>query len=82
MILQFSIVGFEWVLGVGIAFGLAFMLNYITFNRLSSFFVFLTIFIAFMVWAEMLPLWSLVVCIMLLTIIIFLQMKSQGVSEQ
>lgn len=79
---QISIVGMEWILGVGLMFGLAFVLNYITYNNTPSFFIFLTIFCGFVVWAELLPLWTLILCLMILVIILFFQMKSQGGSDQ
>jgi len=82
MLLQFSIAGIEWLLGLGIMFGLALFLNYLTYKDNIAFFIYLTIFNGFMVWAGLLPLWTLVVCIMILTTIIYMQLKSQGVSEQ
>ncbi len=82
MILQFSIAGMEWILGVGIMFGLAFILNYITFNNTPAFFIYLNIFCGFVVWAELLPLWVLILCLMILIVILFFQMKSQGISDQ
>lgn len=81
MLLQ-SIVGFEWVLGLGIMVGLALILNYLTYKDNVAFFIYLTIFAGFMVWAELLPMWTLIICIMILTTIIYMQLKSQGVSEQ
>ena len=71
-----SIAGFEWVIGVGLAVGLAFTLDYLTFKDIKGFFIFLTIFIGFMVWAGMLELWSLVMCIIVLTVLIILEVKS------
>lgn len=82
MILQFGITGFEWILGIGIMFALAMIMNMMTYKNLTSFFIFLNIFNAFMVWANMLPLWSLVMNLIVLTLIMFFQFKSQGVSEQ
>lgn len=76
MILQTSIVGYEWIIGLGLAIGLAFTLDYLTFKDIKGFFIFLTIFVGFMVWAGMLELWSLVMCIILLTVIIITEVKS------
>jgi len=80
MFFQYSIVGFEWIIGLGIAFGLAFFLNYLTYNDLSTFFIFLTIFIAFMVWVDFLPLWSLILCLIILTIITYTNAKGKEVN--
>jgi hypothetical protein len=82
MLLQFSIVGFEWIIGLGLMFGLAFVFNYLTFNKLASFFVYLTIFNCFVVWADLLDLWTLGLNIAVLIVIIYFQMKSQTRSEQ
>lgn len=83
MILQFGITGFEWLIGLGLMFGLALIMNIMTgFKSLMGFFLFLNIFNGFMVWANMLPLWTLVLNLIVLTLIIFFQFKSQGVSEQ
>lgn len=80
MLLQYSIIGFEWVIGIGIAFGLAFVLNYLTYNDLPTFFIFLTVFDCFMVWANLLPLWTLIICIIVLTIIAYTNVKGKEVS--
>lgn len=76
MIFQSSIVGFEWVIGLGLAVGLAFMLDYLTFKDFKGFFIFLTIFVGFMVWANMLELWSLIMCMIVLTVLIIFEFKS------
>lgn len=70
--------GYEWVIGLGLMFALAFLFNYLTYNDLETFFIWLTIFNSIMVWAELLPLWSLIVCIIVLVILIYIQLKSKG----
>ena len=77
MLYQFEVSGFEWILGIGIMFGLAFVMTKLTFNNMSCFFIWLTIFNAFVVWAGLLPLWTLILCIVILTTIIFFEMKSK-----
>ena len=79
MYFQWSFVGYEWIAGIGLAFGLAFFLNYLTYNDLPTFFIFLTVFIAFMVWADFLPLWTLVLCLIVLTIIAYTNAKPKEV---
>jgi len=66
---------YDWLIGVGLMFGLAFMFNYLTFKDLKSFFGYLMIFNGFMVWAGMLPIWSLVLCIMISSTIIYITFK-------
>lgn len=80
MIFQYSIEGSEWIIGLGIMFGLAFVMNYLTYNDLPTFLIFLAIFNAFMVWCEFLPAWTLIVNLIILTMLIYVQVseKSKG----
>lgn len=57
-------------------FGLAFVLNLITFNKTNSFFVWLVIFNAIMVWGGLLELWTLVLCIIILSVIIYYEINN------
>ena len=45
-----SIVGLEWMIGISLMFGLAFIFMYLTKKTVSSFFVWIVIFNGFMVW--------------------------------
>ncbi|TET57866.1 MAG: hypothetical protein E3J52_09620 [Promethearchaeota archaeon] len=64
------------MIGLGLMFGLAFIMNLITFNKTNSFFVWLVIFNAIMVWGGLLELWTLILCIIILCVIIFFEMKT------
>jgi len=75
MIFQYSIVGFEWIIGLGLSFGLAFIFNYLTKNNLRTFFIFFFIFNGFMVWAELLPSWTIVISLIVLVIIMYTSRK-------
>jgi hypothetical protein len=77
MLLQFEMVGYEWMIALGLMFGLAFVMNLITFNNMSSFFIWLTIFNAIVVWGNLLPLWTLVLCLILLTVVIYSEMRGK-----
>ena len=61
-------------------FGLAFVMNYSIDGSIKMFFVFLTIFNGFMVWAELLPLWTLVANVIFLTFIIYIELSTKGVN--
>jgi hypothetical protein len=79
MLFQFDMpIGYEWLIGLGLMFGLAFVMNLITFNKTNSFFVWLLIFNAMMVWGGLLELWTLVLCIIILSVVIFYEMKNNG----
>jgi len=56
-------------------FGLAFVLSYLTFNDLKSFFIFLTLFNALIVYGNLLPLWSLVLNFIIMTLVIYLDLN-------
>ena len=75
MFFQLSIEGYEWVVGLGLMFALALVMNQLTFKDLNSFFIWLTIFDGFMVWGGLLPLWTLIICIIVLIIILYDQVK-------
>ena len=75
MLFQFDISGYEWMLGLGIMFGLAIVMTALTFNNMSSFFSWLTIFCGFVVWGGLLDLWVLILCIIALTVVIYFEMK-------
>lgn len=77
MLFQYSIEGVEWILGLGIMFGLAFLMNQLTYKDMDTFFIYLTIFNAFMVWCELLPLWTLIISLIILTVIIYLEIKNK-----
>lgn len=68
--------GFEWIIGLGLMFALALMFTLLTSESLSTFFVWLLIFDGIMVWCELLPLWSLILCLIILIIIIYIESKN------
>lgn len=77
MLYQYDVSGFEWMLGIGIMFGLAFVMTVLTFENMTCFFVWLTIFNGFVVWAGLLPLWTLILCIVILTVVIYSEMNDK-----
>lgn len=76
MLLQLTIEGFEWVLGIGLMFGLALVMSHLTRKTLSCFFIWLTVFNGFVVWGGLLPLWTLIVCVIVLIIIMYSEMTT------
>jgi len=78
MLFQFDVSGYDWLIGIGIMFGLALVMNLITFNKTTSFFVWLTIFNAFVVWGGLLDMWTLVLCVIVLTIVIYMEVQRKG----
>lgn len=78
MLFQFEIIGFEWIIGLGLAFGLALIFTVLTSQDFNTFLVWLTIFIGFSIWAGLLPLWILILCIIILVIVIYLEIQNKG----
>lgn len=58
-------------------FGLAMSLNYLTFKDTKAFFIFLTLFNAIVVYGNLLPLWSLVLNFIIMTIIIYYEINKK-----
>ena len=76
MLFQISIIGLEWMIGIALMFGLAFIFMFLTKKTVSSFFVWLVIFNGFMVWGDLLELWTLVLTLIVLVIVIYSEIKS------
>jgi len=68
---------YEWLIGIGLMFGLAFGMSLLTYQTIETFFAFLTIFNSFVVWAELLPLWTLIVNILILTFMMYLSITKR-----
>ena len=67
-----------WIIGLALMFGLAFVMNYVIDGNIKMFFVFLTLFNSFIVWANLLPLWTLITNIIFLTFIIYIELSTKG----
>lgn len=78
MLFQISIVGLEWMIGIGLMFGLSFIFMYLTKKTISSFLVWLVIFNGFMVWGGLLDLWTLVLTLIIMVIVIYFEIKNAG----
>lgn len=74
------LITYEWIIGIGLMFSLAFIMNYISRNDFEGFIVFLVIFNAFVVWTGFLPLWTLILCIIILSILIISEIYKKRLS--
>lgn len=74
-------VSYEWIFGISLMFGLALALNHYTTDDVKGFFIFLTVFNAFVVWSNLLPYWTLVLNIIILCFIMYIEISKKGVSE-
>ena len=70
---------YDWLMGVALMFGLAISFTFMTEKSLTTFFVYLTIFNAFMYWIAFLPLWSLVLNVIVLTLIGYIEMRGKTI---
>lgn len=75
MLFQIDITGMEWLLGAGIMFGLAIVMSFITKKTTVSFLAWLFIFNGFVVASELLPLWTLILTLVVLTISVYFEIK-------
>lgn len=70
---------YDWIFGISIMFGLAMVLNYMTFKSMPGFFVFLTFFNIFVVYAGLLPMWSVILNIIILSFVMYNQFNKKEV---
>lgn len=68
---------YNWILGLGLMFGLALIFNRITFESLSGFLIFLTFFNGFAVIGNLLPLWSLILNLVVLCFIMYFEINQK-----
>jgi len=68
---------YDWIIGIALMFGLALVLNKLTFESMPGFFIFLTIFNAFVVYGNLLPLWTLILNIVVLSIVMYNEMNNK-----
>lgn len=77
MILQYDMGGMEWIMGLGLMFGLAIVMSLFTAQYSVSFSVWLFIFNGFVVAGGLLPLWTLILTLILFVVSIYLDIKSR-----
>lgn len=68
---------YNWLIGLALMFGLALVMNKFTFESSAGFIIFLTIFNAFVVYADLLPLWSLVLSLIVFSIVIYQELSNE-----
>ena len=78
MILQ-SFSDIDIILGLGIMFGLALLLSILTFKDLHSFLCYLFIICNFVVRAELLPIWVLILMLIVVIVSSFYQINKRRV---
>ena len=67
----------DWVIGIGISFGIAFILTSLSFKNVKAFLLYFTMFVGFFVYAGHLDLWMLIACIILDVVVIYTSMRSK-----
>lgn len=83
---DFDITSVSWIIGLGITIGMAFVMYMITtdnqIDNFAYFFVWLMIFDGIVVYAGLLPLWTLVLAIIIVSLVLFAELitKMRGVS--
>ena len=77
ILIQYDIGGSEWILGLGIVFGLAFVFTILTKQDIKGFLIFITMFICFAVWSELLEVWTLVICLITVVGIVYMELQNR-----
>ena len=75
---QLAEVDINWIIGLALIFSLSLFMSFMTDKDVETFFIFLTIFSAFAVWSGLLDLWILIVCLILLTVILIMNVKKNS----
>lgn len=70
--------GAEWILGLGVVFGLAFVFTLILEQGFEVFLIFVAMFITFAIWAELLPVWTLIIVLVGITGVVYLTVSKKG----
>ena len=78
MLFQFDMAGMEWILGIGIMFGLALVMTVVTKKTATSFMAWLFVFSGFVVASGLLELWVLILCLIGLIIAVFFENRIRG----
>jgi hypothetical protein len=68
----------NFILGLGLMFGLAIFTAYIVELNLENFFGFLTFYSAFVIWMGLLPIWILIINLLILLVLIINSFKGGG----
>lgn len=69
---------YDYIIALAIVFGLTIMFTLMTYKDFDSFMIWLTVFIAFMVWADLLELWTLIVCLLIFFVNVYIKIKNRG----
>ena len=71
----------ELILGLGIVIGLAFVFTVLTKQDAQGFLIFITMFVCFAVWSELLDVWTLIISLMTVVGVVYMEVrKRRGVS--
>jgi len=68
---------YDWLIGIALMFGLAMILNFMTFKSIEGFFVFLTFFSIFVVYAGLLPMWVVILNVIILSFVMYNQFNKK-----
>ena len=74
----FDLTGIDWMLGIGIMFGLAYVLYSLTSDNIKVFFIWLAIINGFVVLGGLSPLWTLVLNMLILCVVVYMEIKERG----
>lgn len=69
---------YDWILGLGLIFGLAFFLMFLLKADMKSYFPLATLFSVFVVYAGLLDAWVMVILLIIDVIIVFFTLKNRG----
>lgn len=71
----------DWILGLSLMFSLAMLMTVSSQKTPESFITWLTIFCGFTVWSGLIDLWVLILMLIILTVMIFSNIRKRGLSQ-
>lgn len=77
MLLQFDLSGIDWIIGLGVMFAMAYVMWHLTSDDFEDFFIWLTIFNGFVCWGGLLPLWTLILNLLIMSLILYNKMNKK-----
>lgn len=69
--------GFEYIIGFGLALGLAFVFTYLSKGNYRDFLLFFCLFSSFSVWVGLLDIWVLVLNLVIISVIILVSIMER-----
>jgi len=76
-----KVASYDWIIGIGIVFGLGVVMSYVSYKDILSFLVWSTVISCFVIYGNMLPAWVMVLFIVIDFAYIYFKVRVTGGSK-